>query len=193
MPHHNRSQFLYFCCIVALGGCAATSQAPPRSPPPPPGSGGAIAERNEGYSLLYNLMKDESDVGKVFIIKSADDSVKKSVKDVAAACQGVKKQLEDFKKTDVHMVLDTPALPAVETESRELARKEKTKLLLFSSGKTFELRLVFAQAQAMGYAQDLAEALVKREGDPQRKDALSKWAQQFSDLNDALMNLLSVK
>jgi hypothetical protein len=193
MPHHNRCQILYFCCIVAFAGCAANSQAPPNSPPPSPNTGGAIAERNEGYSLLYGLMKDESDVGKIFVIKSADDSVKKSVKDVGDACQGVKKQLEEFKSADVHLVLDTPALPALETESRDLARKEKTKSLLFSSGQTFELRLVFSQAQAMGYAQDLAEALVKREDNPQRKVALSKWSQQFSGLSDEMMNLLSVK
>ena len=33
-------------------------------------------ERNEGYSLLYKLMSDESNVSKIFILKHADDPVR---------------------------------------------------------------------------------------------------------------------
>ena len=58
--------------------------------------------------------------------------------------------------------------PICRTLSRKAAilkPKQEEKDLLFSSGRTFELRLIFTQAEAMGYAVNLCQALLAHEDD----------------------------
>jgi hypothetical protein len=172
--------------IFLAAGCAATPKAPSEN-------GGMFRERNEGYSLLYRLMGDESKVGEIFIIKHADDSVGGLVKEIGAACTGAKKQMEAYPAMNNRIEFDVPDLPKVEQESRDLEAKTQEKNLLMSSGKTFELRLVFTQAQAMEYAKDLCDALIAREDNVQIKAFLTALSLQCAGFHQRLMDLLTVK
>jgi hypothetical protein len=172
---------------LLLAACAETPKPPPSTP------GGGIRRRNEGYSLLYQLMKDESDVAKILIIKSADPAVAGIVKEVAAFAQSTKKQLDEFAKADKQLEFDVPDLPHIEQDSRDLTAKTVTKSLLGSSGKVFQQRLVFSQAEAMSYAAHLAKALLSYEDNADRKKFLTDFAQRATDLHDRLSDLLTIK
>jgi len=185
---HWRAWKNTFLLLVALAmtGCAAT-------PKPPSANGGMFRERNEGYSLLYKLMSDESDVNKIFFFKHADDSVGSVVKDVAHFCQYAKSQMDDFPKTDNRIEYDVPDLPKMEQSSRDLTAQEDEHELLGSSGKPFELHLIFTQAQAMEYAVQLSNALQPIEDDQVRKNFLTGVSQRCGEFHDRLMALLDVK
>jgi hypothetical protein len=177
----------YICFgAMALVGCATTTK-------PPSENGGMFRERNEGYSLLYKLMSDESKVGEIFIIKGADDSVKGLVKEIGAACTDAKKQMDGFPLANDRIEYDVSDLPRLEQESRDLEAKEDEKQLLTSSGKTFELRLIFTQAQAMGYAVNLCQSVAAHEDDAGRTEFLTNLSKQCAGFQQRLMDLLIVK
>ena len=177
---------LFFACAVALCGCSST-------PKPPSENGGLFRQHNEGYSLLYKLMKDESDVGEIFIIKSAEVPVKSLVKEIGDACQAAGKQMEEFPKLDNRIEYDVPDLPYMEQRSRDLQAGDDEKSLLTTSGKEFERRLIFTQAEATNYAMQLCKALDEKETDPGRKSFLENLAKQCGDFHEWLMNLLAVQ
>jgi len=181
-----RTQLGLLVTALALTGCAESAK-------PPSANGGIFRQKNEGYSILYKLMTQESDVAKIFIIKHASDQVGDVVKQVAATCQAAKAQMDEFPKKDKRVEYDVPDLPFIEQGSRDLAQKADTKALLGRSGKEFELELVFTQAQAMMYAHDVCEALASDEDDPLRKTFLTDLSTQCGRLADSLMQLLEVK
>jgi hypothetical protein len=159
----------------------------------PSDNGGPVHQLNEGYSLLYQLMSDESDVSKMLIIKHADEPVAGAVKEISAACRAAKSRMDDFPKADVRIEFNVPDLPSVEQESRDLDSSIEEKELLFSSGKTFEVRLIYSQAQAMEYGEVLCKALAAREDDAGRKAFVTDLAKQCADFRDRLLELLAVK
>jgi hypothetical protein len=179
---------LLLCVYFALAGCAASASHPPSSS----AAAGISQENEEGYSILYKLMSDEARVGGIFFIKKADESISVPIKQLSLACQAAKKRLEDFRAADNRLHLDMPDLPYIEQRSRDLEASDDRKLLLFSKGKTFELNLLFTQAQATGYASELCRALAENETDAQRKAFLLDLQEQFSAYHERLMKLLSV-
>jgi hypothetical protein len=150
-------------------------------------------QRNEGYSLLYKMMDDESQVEKLLIIKHADEPVKEVIKEISEFGAYSKKQLEEFAKSDRLLGFETPDLPAVEQKSRDIARSEDTKKLLFSSGAEFQLYLVYTQAEAMQYSSRLAAALAQTEKIPERKTFLEGMSKRSQVLAGNLMALMTVK
>jgi hypothetical protein len=183
MPMHFPKPLLLLTCCVALTGCAAVTS-------PAPDSGGADRVRNEGYSLLYKLMSDESKVGQIFILKSASASVTDVVKEVGNSCQTYKKQLDDFAAADNGMHLNMPDLPIAEQQSRDLIAGSQTRSLLISSGREFEVQLLITQVQAMDYASHLAKAIERHEEDKDRKQFLTDLSARCAGYHDQLVKLL---
>jgi len=146
--------------------------------------------RNEGYSLLYQLMSQESDAAKLLIIKHTDPPIADLIKEIASTCTQAQKDLELFKKTDRHLSFVMPNLPQIEQKTRAAVESTVTKELLFSSGKKFEVRFLFTQAEAMNYAAHLARVLHAQETDPLRQKFLTTLAAQCTTLHDRLMELL---
>jgi hypothetical protein len=146
--------------------------------------------RNEGYSLLYHLMSQESDVGKILIIKHADPPVADIIKEIASACDQARKDLELFHEKDRHLSFEMANLPEMEQKTRAAIQSTVTKQLLTSSGKTFERRLLFTQAESMNYAAHLAAVLHDQENDSPRKEFLDALAQRCTTLHDRVVNLL---
>jgi hypothetical protein len=173
-------------CAIAAAGCAVTAG-------PPSENGGLVRQRNEGYSLIYKLMGDESKVGQIFILKDADKSIVDLVKEIGVVCQTAKEQMDQFPKTDNRIEYDETDLPNVEQKSRDLEASEQTKALLFSSGQAFELRLLHTQAQAMDYGKQLAKALAAQESDPARKSFLENLSKRCGELHYKIMTHLAVQ
>ena len=146
--------------------------------------------RNEGYSLLYQLLSQESDAAKILIVKHADPPIAGIVKAIANTCGQAKKELESFQKTDRHLNLAMPHLPELEQKTRAAIQSTVTRQLLFSSGKKFEVRFLFTQADAMNYAAHLARVVHDQETDPQRQKFLATVAEHCTTHHDRVMELL---
>lgn len=187
MRIHIWKNILLIGCAAALGGCATTTPAPPTE------NGGMFRHQNEGYSLLYKLISDDTDVNKIVIFTRADDSVVNLVKEIASASAAAKKQMDEFPKSDNHIEYDEQDLPKLEEKGRELQSSQDAKGLLTSSGKDFEVLLIFTQAQATDYAVQLSKAILKNEKDPTRISFLTNLSKQFADFHERLMGMLTVK
>jgi len=180
---------------VVLAGCAS-HQSPTTGPgqsSSPTSGGGLIHARYQGYSILYRLMSDEGNVDKILVVKSVDDPVKQLIKQIASTCSDAKTQLDNYQKQDGRSEFNVPDLPRIEQETRDLESKTDEKELLFSSGKTFQLRLILTQLQATRYGQLLCTALVQIEDDPQRKDFLTRLASNLGVYHDQLTDMIAAK
>jgi hypothetical protein len=173
-------------CLFGSGACSTTT---PTAAPTPP----SLRQGNQGYAILYDLMGDESNVSKLLIIKHADEPIAGLIKEIAAAAKAAKKQMDEFAKSDVGLAYDNSGLPAVEEASRDHTAKVDAKQLLTSSGKSFELHLVFTQSQATSYAAEIAAALEAHEDNPGRKAFLANLSKQFGQFHDRLMNVMTIK
>jgi hypothetical protein len=185
-PYLIAQTMLCLAAALILAGCSETPNTPSQN-------GGMFRERNEGYSLLYKLMSDNGDVDKIFILKHADEPVGGLVKEIAAACKSAKAQMDEWPKANNRIEFDVADLPKIEQAARDQESSAQAKNLLTSSDKPFETKLIFNEAEAMGYAANLCEALLKHEDDPGHKDFLTKLQKQCSDFRDRLMELLTVK
>jgi len=180
--------------VLLLGLGASTSNHPSAaSSGASSENGGPYRTRNEGYSILYKLMGDESNVAMLFWLKHADDPVTKLVRAVGERCQAAKKEMDEFPRSDKHIEFNVADLPEVEQKCRDLEADEKQHELLSSSGKEFELYLIFSQAEAMSYARNLCVAMEKAEDNPIRKKFLIDLAGQSGDFHDRFMKLLLAK
>ena len=181
---------LIFLAVMIVG---CTSSPPQQQiPAAPTGTSDALRQLNEGYSLLYKLMSDESDVAKIFILKHPSDSVAAPVKEIGNAAQAARKKMDELAKQDSRLSYQTPDLPYIEQRSRDLQASAYSKTLLLSGGKEFETRLIFSQLEAMNYAVQLCNALDEKEQDANRKAFLKGLQKQCQDFHDRLTKLLSI-
>lgn len=183
----TRNRFLLLLSVVAiLGGCAETAKQRAHN-------GGLIREQNEGYSLLYKLMSDESGVDKIFMLKHADEPLGGLVKEIAISSKSAKAQMDTFLSASSRVEFDVPDLPKLEQDTRDLEAKEEAEGLLFSSGKKFETRLMFTQAEAMDYAANLCLAISAKEDDAGRKAFLTDLSKRCASFSGRLLDLLAIR
>ena len=172
-------------CAVAVTGCATVQKILPIGP------WHQFRVRNEGYSILYQLIRQESDVAKILIIKHADRPVAEVIKEIASTCTQAKHDLDSFYEIDPHLSFEMSDLPKVEQQTRAAIESTVTKQLFFSSGKIFESRLLFTQAESLNYAAHLAEVLHDREDNPDRKKFLAAFAHRCTALRAKVITLLN--
>jgi len=175
---------LFVVCALAVTGCATVQKVFP------PVAWQQARVRNEGYSLLYQLLSQESDVAKILIIKHADRPVTAVINEIASTCGQAQHALELFYNNDRHLSFAMSHLPAIEQQTRAAIASTVTKQLLFSSGKTFADRLLFTQAEAMNYAAHLAQVLHKQEDNLDRQQFLATLAHRCTTLHDQVVELL---
>jgi len=168
-------------CGLAVAGCSTVQTILPSR---------QSRVRNEGYSLLYKLLSQESDAAKILIIKHADSPIVDVIKEVSTTAGQAQNQLDLFRKKDRRLNFKMENLPQIEQQTRAAIESTETKQLLFSSGKTFEARFLFTQAQAMNYAAHLAKVLHDQEDNPDRKKFLATLAERCTALHDRVMKLL---
>lgn len=171
-------------CALAGTGCATVQKILPTT------AWHQARVRNEGYSLLYQLMSQESDAAKLLIIKHADPPVADLIKEIASTCTQAQKELALFKTADRHLSFTMSNLPQIEQKTRAAMESTVTKELLFSSGKKFEVRFLFTQVEAMNYGAHLAQVLHAQETDPLRQKFLTTLAAHCTTFHDRLMERL---
>jgi hypothetical protein len=178
--------------VWVLTGCQSSQVGSPwaKSPREP---GVARGVRNNCYSLLYDLLKQESHVGLLRFIKREDDDLKKLMRDIATRSAAGAKQLEEFAAQDDSISLTDIWLPAGEEDTRraiaELTRKE----LMDRSGERFEVTLILSQNKALGYASQLAMIGAENDLQAERRQALQHLGQELDVLRQQTFLMLLSK
>ena len=107
--------------LLASGGCTSNHPSDASSANELP-----YRTRNEGYGILFKLMSDESDVGKIFWFKHADDSVTTLVKAIGERCQAARKEMDGFPSSDKHIDLNITNLPKLNRNAVNWNRKRNS-------------------------------------------------------------------
>jgi hypothetical protein len=176
---------LAVCAVLGLSSsCTTVRNAMP------PAAWRHLRARNEGYSLLYELVSKNADVNKILMIKHTDRRFSAMIKEIAQTCGEAQKQLEQFREQDLHLNLTVTNLPVPERNTRKAIASTETRLLLTSSGKDFEIQLALTQIEAMNYAAHLAKVLQEQDDNELRKSYLERFSKRCSDLRDQMVRFL---
>ena len=196
----NTVQACYLGCLVSivvvltmalLTGCTAgQSTSPPHNSAPSRNDHPALSRPViEGYSLLYELVSNESGVDGIFIIKTASPKTVELIRTIADVSRQAVKKLHSFTEIDSRLVLDQTGLPQVESATRAAIESKISRQLLFA-GDDFELRLLLTQLEATHYGAALANQLAQIDDNERRSQWLVEFAKQYNDLYEKLLTQL---
>jgi hypothetical protein len=147
--------------------------------------------RNEGYTLLHSLAAENSNLGKILVLKHADSRVVAEVKAIAEVYKDAKQQLDSFKAHDSSLNFQISDLPEIEQKTRNAIDKTYTKKLLFSVGRKFEVELLQSQIRSLDYAAHLARTIAGEEENKTRKVYLLQFAKQCDQHHRTIIDLLT--
>jgi hypothetical protein len=176
---------LSVACV--LTGCQSPKVASPG------GGGAAQATRNNGYSLLHQLLDEQKDVSLLRFIKREHSDLRNLVKKIATASGDGSKLLEEFARRDPSIILDEIRLPPGEVATRDAIAATKKEQLLGQTGETFELTLLLTQTEALSYAWHLAKVTGENEPQPERARALAGISEDMQNLYKEVFVLLLSK
>ena len=97
-------------------------------------SGAIQSTRNNGYSLLHQLLAEQKDVSLLRFIRPEHADTKELVKKIATTSGAGAALLEKFAKDDPTISLDDIRLPPAELATRAAIAATKKKELLSQSG-----------------------------------------------------------
>jgi hypothetical protein len=152
--------------------------------------GTALAARNNGYSLLHQLLDENKDISWLHFIKKEDSELKSLMKKIATACGSDSALLEKFAKSDPSIILDDLELPPAEVATRNAIAASKKDAILGRSGDAFELTLLLSQAEALSYAWHLAKVTAENETQPEHAHALESIGDEMESLYGQVFVLL---
>jgi hypothetical protein len=175
--------------MLLAGGLLTGCQSPKAGAP----SGKNISLRNNGYSLLHQLLAEQKNVSLLRFIRPEQADVKELVKKIAKASGTGATLLEKFAKDDPTINLDDLRLPPAEAATRAAIAATKKKELLGQSGGTFELTLLLTQTEALSYGWHLAEVTSQNEPQPDRARALAGIGEDMRNLYQEVFALLLAK
>jgi hypothetical protein len=166
-----------------------------QSPKAMPSAGGDAPQstRNNCYSLLHQLLAEQSDVSLLHFIKSEHSDVKILIKKIATTSATGATLLEQFAKDDPTINLNAIRLPPGETATRDAIASTKEKELLGQTGDRFELTLLLTQTEALSYAWHLAAVASLNEPQPDRARALGGIGVDMDQLYHEVFALLLAK
>jgi hypothetical protein len=143
--------------------------------------------RNNAASLLSDLLKDEQNVGKVFVVKNASPEVMDLVKLIGTTAAAQEQELELMATNDPTLNLAEMDLPPGEMAARDGTAKSKEHDLLLSSGVNFEFNLLFSQAQAENYGWHLAAVAADNSSKPEEARAFSAISKTMEHLYEQVV------
>jgi len=181
----------WFAAMLLAAGILTGCQSPQAMAPS--GGDGSQSTRNNSYSLLHQLLAEQSGVSLLRFIKSESPEVKTLVKKIATTSATGATLLEQFAKDDPTIKLDDLALPPGETATREAIASTKESELLGQSGDRFELTLLLTQTEALSYGWHLAVVASLYEPDPVRAHALVGLGVDMDNLYHEVFALLLAK
>jgi hypothetical protein len=147
----------------AVCGCSSLRSTSLTTPPAAPTE---MQIRNNAASLLSDLLNDEQNVDKVLIVKSANQDIQALIKLIASNAATYKRELDEMATNDPALNLQVMDLPPGEVAARDATAKSKEHELLLSTGVNFEFNLLYSQAEAENYGQQLAGVAAKNSEHP---------------------------
>jgi len=183
----SRITLAHVVVIIALfagAGCASVQEKIPFVR-------GRYRDRNEGFSLLYDLATKQRNVDKILVLKHVNARTESEIKEIAQLFHQAQEEFDSFARQDSSLNFQATHLPALEEKTRDSIQSTTTKDLLFSTGKDFELRLLLTQVQALNYASHLANVLRDKDYNRTRKSFLSEFSKQCDQHHQKVMQLLS--
>lgn len=176
-------RFAGFALALLACGCAPhppaspapAAQAPISTPTP------RIQLRNNATSLLHDLLDDEKNVSKVFVVKHGKQ-IEPLIKLIAVTAASDEEKLENLAKVDHELALHIMELPSGEKAVRDAIAKSKEFDLLFSAGPNFEFNLLLTQAEAQNYGWHLAKVAAENSSRPDEVKAFQRIAGDMKDL-----------
>ena len=131
------------------------------------------ASLNDGYSLLYDFCKQESQLSLLLWIKSMPPNISDYARRIASTAKDDMAVLEKLGARDSSLRLDKVSLPSFEISVRQsMADDRKSQLLWGSSGGNFAQALVMSQSETTNYGLHVAKVLSETEPDPDRARAI---------------------
>jgi hypothetical protein len=176
---------LFATCLIT--GCQTPKAISPRE------TATIQSTRNNGYSLLHQLLAEQKDVSLLRFIRPEHADTKELVKRIATTSGAGAALLEKFANDDPTISLDDIRLPPAELATRVAIAATKKKELLSQSGDTFELTLLLTQTEALSYAWHLAEVTSQNEPLPDRARALAGISDDMKNLYYEVFGLLLSK
>jgi hypothetical protein len=184
---------LWFAGCATVPAEKSTSNEKSASPPSnakPLSEDSRLGIRNQGYSLLYQLLSDEKNLSKVLLIKKEERDVGELVRKISNVSGDAVKQMDAFAKTDGHLHYHMEGLPSAEKETRDLIGKTREKEVLTKGGEKFDLRILLTQSEALTYGAHLAIVVQSHEQEPTRKAFLGDLSRQLQELHQSLIDLM---
>jgi hypothetical protein len=177
---------------MLLAACILTGCQSPKAMTSPGGKA-SQSTRNNSYSLLHQLLAEQSDVSLLRFIKSEHPEVKTLVKKIATTSATGATLLEQFAKDDPTIKLDDISLPPGEEAAREAIASTKENELLSQTGDRFELTLLLTQTEALSYGWHLAVVASLYEPNADRAHALVGIGVDMDNLYHEVFALLLAK
>ena len=138
--------------------------------------------RNNAASLLYDLVGNEKNVGKILIIKRNSEELGQLIKEISEASVDAEKKLRQLATNDPSLDLHVIQLPPGEKAARDAVAKTKERALLFSSGKEFEFNLLLTQAEALSYGWHLAKIAAENSSSPEEFQTFTVMSREMENL-----------
>ena len=147
---------------------------------------------NDGYSLLYKLCKDESQLHLIVLIKTTPPEIADFARRISQEGDDDAALLEKIQAADHHIRLDKQPLPQFEVDVRQSIRDEKQHLLLFGSKSgNFVRALLVSQIEAATYGANIAKVLIR--DDPRHAETLGRIADHWARIRHDAYRLLDAQ
>ncbi|MFG0249291.1 MAG: hypothetical protein ACF8OB_10420 [Phycisphaeraceae bacterium JB051] len=176
-----------FSCSLSLVGCQGGGMGDTQVITMP---GAEIRTVNQGYALIYDTIKQESQVDKILILKGPSEDVSNVLKAIAKLSSNAKAKIEEFDKADASLSLKKDGIPKAESLTREAISSSTTKRILFSSSKAFEFNILLAQHQALDYISSMAKMLSEQDRNETRKQYMAELAEDTKALHERVLKLM---
>ena len=176
--------------VFLMGGCG--TQRTHRMLGGESGASDEAAQRNAGYTLLIDLLADESRVDGILMIKSLPESVVHLVKRISAESQSGLTRLNAALDDPPVVIPGNDGLPLIEVGARNRIRNWTTVDLLSGSGTSLERALLISQLQAIDSIRALSETLREQEASAARSAVLEGLLEAFTPLRTQVWNQLAL-
>lgn len=148
----------------------------------------------QGYALLHDLVSRQRGVSKILILKSPSGETAAIIRDIAKTADEATGKLKAFAAArGIELSTESTGLPQFDLANRQRIESRNTKYLLFGSGESFEVKLIFTQLNACEYGLTLARELASRDVPEEHKQYLNKFADDYESIFNQLVARLGVK
>ncbi len=171
-----------------IASCAPVLKGPLDSTMPE----AAAATLDHGYTLLTELLQNESQVTLLFSIKHGDKKVQSLLTRISDTAASTRTALIALVAKQPPITISGNGLPLIEQSTRN-ALSNSTAAALLLAGDSFELQLLLSQDKACSYAAALCTALAEADANVARSDVLANATKLFNGYAEEIVAMLTLR